>query len=91
MKRSVRLTISGSLQERFFKDFIFQKAKEVGVRGFVRTKEPGIVEVFLEGQDTDVQIALESIKEAPKYARIKEFSIKEEKFQDFKDFRIYGF
>ncbi|MEI6731124.1 MAG: acylphosphatase [archaeon] len=91
MKKSIRLTISGSLHEHFFKDFVLKKANEVGVKGFVRTKEPSIIEVFLEGQDTEVQIALASIKDAPKYARIREFSIKEEKFQDFKDFKIFNF
>lgn len=91
MRKSVRLTISGSLQERFFKDFIFTQAIEANVKGFVRTKEPSVVEVFLEGMEEHVNLAVESIKSAPKYARIKEFHIKEEKFQDFRDFKMYNF
>ena len=54
MKKSVRLTIQGSMQPVFFNRFVKEKAEALGVRGFVRNKDDGTVEVFLEGNTNEV-------------------------------------
>jgi acylphosphatase len=58
------------------------------VRGFVRNLEDGRVEIFLEGNMDKVNKLIEICKKGPKYAQIRNVQEKEEKFQDFKNFKV---
>lgn len=91
MKKTIRLTIRGSLQSLFFKQFIKTNADEHGVKGFLRNKEDGSVEIFLEGEKDQVDSMVAVCKRGPKHAQIREVTEKEERFQDFKDFKIINF
>ncbi|MEK6915812.1 MAG: acylphosphatase [Nanoarchaeota archaeon] len=91
MKKSVRLTIQGSMQPVFFNRFVKEKAEALGVRGFVRNKDDGTVEVFLEGNTNEVNEMILTCKTGPQHAMIRSTNEKEEKFQDFRDFRIMEF
>jgi len=88
MKKSVRLYIEGIVQGIFFRSFIKENAERHNVKGFVRNLEDGRVEVFLEGDTEDVNKMIDLCKTGPKHADIKKVEIKEEKFQDFKTFRV---
>ena len=91
MKKSIRLHITGSLQSMFFKNFIKENAEANDVKGFLRNLEDGRVEIFLEGQNDDVDAMIKVCKQGPKYAIIREVQEKPEHFQDFKDFKILKF
>jgi acylphosphatase len=88
MKKSVRIYISGTVQGVFFREFIKENAEKLNVRGFARNLEDGRVEVFAEGNDADVEKMIEICKHGPKQAQIKKTEVKEEKFQDLKNFKI---
>lgn len=88
MKKSVRVYITGTVQDVFFRSFIKENAEKVGVRGFVRNLEDGRVEIFIEGKTDDVNKMIEICKKGPKHAQIKNVEIKPERFQDFKNFKI---
>lgn len=91
MKKSVRITIQGSIQPVFFNRFIIENAEKLGVRGFVRNKDDGRVEVFIEGNIDEVNAMLIACKTGPQHAMIRSTEEKEEKFQGFKDFKVIGF
>ena len=88
MKKAVRLYIKGTVQGIFFRQFIKDNAERNNVRGFVRNLEDGRVEVFIEGNQEDVEKMIELCKKGPKHSQIEDVEIKEEKFQDFKEFKI---
>ena len=88
MKKSVRLFISGSLQHMFFSRFIKDNADSLGIRGFVRKTEEGKVEVFLEGDSAVLNQMIALCKRGPQHSIVRTVEQKEEKFQDFKEFRI---
>lgn len=88
MKKSVRLYIEGSVQGVFFRGFIKENAERYDVKGFVRNLDDGRVEIFLEGKPEDVDKMIELSKKGPKHSQIKSVQIKEEKFQDFKTFKV---
>ncbi len=88
MKKSVRLYIGGTVQDVFFRSFVKENAERHDVKGFVRNLEDGRVEVFLEGNPDDVKKMMELMKKGPKHSQIKNIEVKEEKFQDFKTFKI---
>ena len=88
MKKSVRLYIKGTVQGIFFRQFIKENAERHNVKGFVRNLEDGRVEVFAEGDIENVEKMIELCKQGPKHSRIENVEIKEERFQDFKEFKL---
>jgi len=88
MKKSVRLYISGTVQDIFFRTFIKSNAEKYNVKGFTRNLEDGRIEVFLEGDANDVNKMIEICKEGPKHSQIKNVEEKPEKFQGFNTFKI---
>lgn len=88
MKKSVRIYLSGNVQGVFFRQFIKENAEKFNIRGFVRNLDDGRVEVFAEGNDIDVEKMTNLCKSGPKHAQITKIEIKQEKFQDLKNFKI---
>ncbi|HLC54451.1 MAG TPA: acylphosphatase [Candidatus Nanoarchaeia archaeon] len=88
MKKSVRLTLNGSLQPMFFLPYVKDEATKLNVRGFVRELEDKRVEVFMEGDTTAVEAMIPKCKTGPYNTKIRDVEMRDERFQDFKDFRI---
>ncbi|MEK6854802.1 MAG: acylphosphatase [Nanoarchaeota archaeon] len=88
MKRSIRLYLTGSVQSLFFEQFIKTHADNLNVYGFLRRLEDGRVEIFLEGDNSNVEEMASICRRGPKYAKIRNIDEKEEKFQEFKEFKI---
>jgi len=88
MKKAARLYIEGTVQGVFFRQFIKENAERQNVKGFVRNLEDGRTEVFVEGDIENVDKMIELCKQGPKHSQIRKVDIKEEKFQDFKEFKI---
>jgi acylphosphatase len=88
MKRSIRIYITGTVQGVFFRQFIKENAEKLNIRGFARNLEDGRVEVFAEGNDTEVEKIIEICRQGPKQSQIKKIEVKEEKFQDLKNFKV---
>ncbi len=88
MKKSVRLYISGTVQGIFFRQFVKENAERYNVKGFVRNLEDGRVEVFAEGNQEEVEKLIELCKQGPRHSKIDKVDIREEKFQDLKEFKL---
>lgn len=88
MKKSIRIYLTGTVQDIFFRSFVKENAERYNVKGFVRNLEDGRIEIFLEGNINDVKKVEELCKKGPKNSIIKGVEVKEERFQDFKNFKI---
>ena len=88
MKKSVRVYVEGTVQGVFFRNFIKENAEKYDVKGFVRNLEDKRVEVFLEGNHEEVDKMIELCKTGPKHSIIRNVEVKEERFQDFKTFKV---
>lgn len=91
MKKSIRLTIQGSVQPVFFNRYVIEEAEKLGVKGFIRNKEDGFIEIFIEGNINEVNQMITACKTGPQYAMIRNSEEKEERFQGFKDFKVMNF
>jgi len=91
MKKAMRLYITGNIQSLFFKQFIKEAADAHTVKGFLRVRSDGRVEVFLEGDKESVDAVAAIAKRGPKYTQIRNVEEQEERLQDFKEFKILGF
>ena len=88
MKKAVKITVKGAVQGVFFRKFVKDSADKLEIRGFVRNLENNKMEIFAEGEIDNVDKLYEECRKGPKHAMIKEVSIEEQPFQDFKDFKI---
>ena len=91
MIKSTRLTITGSVQGAFFRQFIKENANKHKLKGYVRNLEDGKVEVFLEGQNEDIDAMISICKRGPQHSQIRHVDEKSESFQDFKEFKVLNF
>ncbi|MBX4196892.1 acylphosphatase [Candidatus Pacearchaeota archaeon] len=91
MKKAVRMYITGSVQGMFFRQFIKDHADKGNVRGFVRKLEDLRMEIFAEGDSLNVDAFLAVCRAGPKHAVMRKIEEKEERLQDFKDFKIINF
>lgn len=91
MKKAKRLYITGSLQSLFYRQFIKENADKHNVKGFLRNREDGRVEIFLEGGSDAVDTMINICKNGPKHAIIRNVEEKDERLQDFESFKILRF
>jgi acylphosphatase len=86
--KTLKITISGSVQGISFRNFVKDHADRLGVKGFVRNLDNGDVEVVAEGKDENVNELLRECREGPIHAQVKETEAREIKHEGFKDFKI---
>jgi acylphosphatase len=86
--KTLRIYISGTVQGVMFRKYIEEQANKIGVRGFVRNKEDGRVEVVIEGTDDKVLKMLETCKTGTQHAMVRNVEVNELKYQGFEGFRI---
>ena len=91
MKKSRRFFITGSVQPRFFNQFIKENADKLGIKGFIRNLEDNRIEIFIEGNVESMEKMVPLCRRGQQHSLIRKVEEKDERFQDFKDFRILRF
>jgi len=88
MKR-IHVFISGRVQGVFFREYTKKKAKELGVKGWVKNLKDGRVEAVFEGEDKAVEEIVKWCWEGSPYARVENVETTEEDYSDeFGNFEI---
>ena len=92
MKTGAKLTIIGTVQGVFFRNFVKEEADKAGLKGFVRNLEDGNTEVVVEGEGDRIKELIGKCREGPAHSIIKNVKVEEMKWGgDFKDFRVLRF
>jgi len=94
MNKKVRahIFVSGRVQGVFFRSQTEEKARELGITGWVRNLNDGRVEAVLEGEKEKVQHLIEWAKGGPKSDRVDGVDVEWQEFKgEFKDFEIRHF
>lgn len=89
VKSASKITIIGSVQGVFFRNFVKENADKLSLRGFVRNLESGDVEVFVEGEKENIPKIVEILKKGPAYSQIRNIKTEEKRWSgDFKEFKV---
>jgi acylphosphatase len=89
MKVRCHIFVSGKVQGVFFRQNTLEKAKTLGLKGWVRNTQDGRVEAIFEGEKEKVKKILEWVKSGPPLARVENVEIRFEDFKgEFDDFEI---
>ena len=88
-KIRAHVVISGRVQGVYFRQSAFQKAVELGLKGWVRNLSNKKVEAIFEGEENLVEKMIEWCKEGPSLARVTHVEIDKQPCLDsFNDFSI---
>jgi acylphosphatase len=72
-----RIRIFGHVQGVFFRAWTLQQAQLLGVKGWVRNRRDGTVEVEAWGDEAAVEALIEKCRHGPSNARVERLSVEE--------------
>jgi len=85
--KQLSCVISGQVQGVNFCSFARDRARELGLSGFVRNQEEGTIQIVVQGEMDILEKFLEEIKIGPQYAEVKNvetnWSLPTEQLSDF--------
>jgi acylphosphatase len=84
----VRVVVSGRVQGVFYRDSCRAQAQRLGVRGWVRNRSDGSVEVVAEGPRERVDQLLAWCREGPPRATVSGLAVTDEPVAAERGFRI---
>jgi acylphosphatase len=84
----VRVVVSGSVQAVFFRVATAERARELGVGGFVRNMPDGSVEAEFEGPPEAVEAAVAWCRSGPPTARVEHVAVEPREPAGQTEFRI---
>ena len=88
--KRVRLIIHGKVQGVFFRASTQNKAKELGLSGFVRNREDGTVEIVAEGYEDQLSELVNWCRTGPDMAIVDSVQSDWRPYEaQFVDFRVY--
>ncbi len=88
MKR-VHLIISGDVQGVGFRGFVWERAKNLGLDGWVKNRDDGMVEVVAEGQKTALEELVKSCHRGPEVAWVEKVDVVwQEASEEFVGFEV---
>ena len=78
MKR-IHFFVSGDVHGVCYRYYAVNKARKLGLKGFVKNVLGSRVEVLVEGEDNKVDEFMDYCKKNPGYSRVEKLEVKEEK------------
>jgi acylphosphatase len=84
-----RAIVHGRVQGVFFRDTARQKARGLGLSGWVRNRADGTVEAVIEGDPHAVQEMLQELRSGPPRARVDRVDVTDEPPEGLSGFAVY--
>lgn len=86
---SLRIFVYGRVQGVFFRANTRKKAKKLGLKGWVRNKKDGSVEILVQGEKDKIEKLIDWTKVGPPAARVDKIEKNQEEIEkEFSDFKI---
>ena len=87
----VHVFVSGRVQGVFYRSNTRKKAKELGLKGWVRNLHDGRVEIMAEGEEERLKELVEWCKKGPGLAFVKNIEVEWNDYAEkYEDFSIVG-
>ena len=86
--KAYQLKIHGLVQGVFFRKHTLEKAREIGLKGYVKNCKDGTVEVFAEGNEQQLDLLIMWCKIGPAKSRVDNVDIHEQPLKNFTSFSI---
>lgn len=89
-ERAVRAAVTGEVQDVGFRAAVIERARSLGVSGWVRNAEDGTVVVHAEGAPAAVEALLGFLREGPAFARVGDVDVDPVAVEGHEQFAIRG-
>lgn len=89
-KQGVRAIVRGKVQGVFFRDATVEKARELGVLGWVRNEDDGTVGVHAEGPAAAVEELVAFLEAGPPAAEVEAVEVEPTKVEGHEQFAVRG-
>jgi len=87
--KQVHIFVSGRVQGVFYRANTRKKAKELGIKGWVRNLYDGRVEITAEGKEEDIKKFIEWCKKGPELAFVENIKVEWKDYKgNYKDFSV---
>lgn len=87
--KSVRAVVTGRVQGVWFRAHTRDRARELGVRGFVRNLSSGDVELVAVGEDVSVDALVQWVHQGPPMAVVHGVVVEPlESDEEYRDFQV---
>jgi len=87
--KQVHIFVSGRVQGVFYRANTRKKAKELGIKGWVRNLYDGRVEITAEGKEKDLKKFIEWCKKGPELAFVENIKVEWKDYKgNYKDFSV---
>ncbi len=85
---TVHLVIKGKVQGVYYRASAKEKAKELGIKGWVKNTPAGNVEVMAAGNKDQLIIFIEWCRQGPKHAAVSDVVVTNGEQENFVEFSI---
>ncbi|HVO55220.1 MAG TPA: DNA polymerase ligase N-terminal domain-containing protein [Solirubrobacterales bacterium] len=89
-KAAVRAVVRGDVQGVGFRYETVERARGLGVLGWVRNEDDGSVRVHAEGREEDIAALLEFLGAGPPGARVEDLEVEKTKVEGHEQFAVRG-
>lgn len=76
--KTYHITVKGRVQGVGFRYYTLQRAQSLGVRGWVKNRPDGSVEIMVSGQGQALNTFIDAVKEGPSFSRVESVDLIEE-------------
>ncbi len=83
-----KLRIQGRVQGVWYRASAHRKARELGLRGFVRNEPDGSVYAEAEGEEAGLQAFVNWCRQGPDLARVEQVTVEEGPIKGFETFEV---
>lgn len=93
MKARARVLVSGRVQGVYYRSYAQNRARQLGLKGWVRNNPDGSVEMVCEGEEEAVESMIDWCWKGSPSSRVSGVEVAWEEYRgEFEDFRVtYGF
>lgn len=88
MEKTIRVSIFGRVQGVGYRAWTEQRARQLGLRGWVRNRLDGSVEALFSGELNGVSQMIRACEEGPSVARVERIRQQDEATMAVPDFKI---
>jgi acylphosphatase len=88
-KTRAHIYVTGMVQGIFYRSFVRAKARLLNLKGWAKNTMDGCVEIVFEGEEQDINDAIEECRRGPPHAQVTDVRVEWEKHRgEFQNFEI---
>lgn len=86
--KTVQIIVEGKVQGVFYRATTREVAEKIGVKGWVRNREDGSVEIMASGSEAQLKEFIDWCRKGPKRAEVSNVTVTTVEGESFKEFQV---